>query len=161
MCAWMIDAFQSKPGFNVIVLSTTAIGFGVNIQAANHVIHFTRPWNPAKEDQATDRAHLTPSTGDGGVDIVAFKDGSGFLIQCKTTSTGKALGWAGVKDVIAGATAYKLKHPGVAFRLAAITNTTFNEAARQQAELNAVELFQADTLIQLLEQYPVNLAELL
>lgn len=256
----LIDAFQSKPGFNVIVLSTTAIGFGVNIQAANHVIHFTRPWNPAKEDQATDRAYrigqekevfvryptvtsanfttfeeklaklleakrrlagdmlngyddiqvadfadlddpeggsmmaaqlvtaehlsfiepqmferlcerlwlkqgysayLTPSTGDGGVDIVAFKDGSGFLIQCKTTSTGKALGWAGVKDVIAGATAYKLKHPGVAFRLAAITNTTFNEAARQQAELNEVELYQADTLAQLLEQYPVNLAELL
>lgn len=39
------------------MLSTTAVGFGVNIQAANHVIHFTRPWNPAKEDQATDRAY--------------------------------------------------------------------------------------------------------
>ncbi len=53
----IIDAFQRKPGFGVIVLSTTAVGFGVNIQAANHVIHFTRPWNPAKEDQATDRAY--------------------------------------------------------------------------------------------------------
>lgn len=53
----IIDAFQAKPGFGVIVLSTTAVGFGVNIQAANHVIHFTRPWNPAKEDQATDRAY--------------------------------------------------------------------------------------------------------
>lgn len=53
----IIDAFQEKPGFGVIVLSTTAVGFGVNIQAANHVIHFTRPWNPAKEDQATDRAY--------------------------------------------------------------------------------------------------------
>ena len=29
----------------------------VNIQAANHVIHYTRCWNPAKEDQATDRAY--------------------------------------------------------------------------------------------------------
>jgi HJR/Mrr/RecB family endonuclease len=33
------------------------VGFGVNIQAANHVIHYTRTWNPAKEDQATDRAY--------------------------------------------------------------------------------------------------------
>ncbi|TQK03439.1 DEAD/DEAH box helicase [Herbaspirillum sp. SJZ107] len=53
----LIDRFQQKPGFGVIILSTTAVGFGVNIQKANHVIHFTRPWNPAKEDQATDRAY--------------------------------------------------------------------------------------------------------
>lgn len=53
----LIDAFQEKPGFGVIILSTTAVGFGVNVQGANHVIHFTRPWNPAKEDQATDRAY--------------------------------------------------------------------------------------------------------
>jgi len=53
----VIDQFQAMPGFAVIVLSTTAVGFGVNIQKANHVIHFTRPWNPAKEDQATDRAY--------------------------------------------------------------------------------------------------------
>lgn len=52
-----IKAFQSNPGFGVIVLSPLAVGFGVNIQAANHVIHFTRTWNPAKEDQATDRAY--------------------------------------------------------------------------------------------------------
>jgi hypothetical protein len=38
-------------------LSPLAIGFGVNIQAGNHVIHYTRTWNPAKEDQATDRAY--------------------------------------------------------------------------------------------------------
>ncbi|WP_353627699.1 SNF2-related protein [Ralstonia pseudosolanacearum] len=52
-----IRAFQEMPGFGVIVLSPLAVGFGVNIQAANHVIHFTRTWNPAKEDQATDRAY--------------------------------------------------------------------------------------------------------
>jgi hypothetical protein len=52
-----IKAFQSKPGFGVIILSPVAVGFGVNIQKANHVIHYTRHWNPAKEDQATDRAH--------------------------------------------------------------------------------------------------------
>ena len=52
-----IKAFQASPGFGVIILSPVAVGFGVNIQAANHVIHYTRTWNPAKEDQATDRAY--------------------------------------------------------------------------------------------------------
>ncbi len=53
----LIDQFQQQLGFSVIILSTVAVGFGVNVQAANHVIHFTRCWNPAKEDQATDRAY--------------------------------------------------------------------------------------------------------
>ena len=53
----LIDSFQRQGGFNVIILSPLAVGFGVNIQAANHVVHFTRTWNPAKEDQATARAH--------------------------------------------------------------------------------------------------------
>ena len=53
----LIDRFQQEDGFSVIILSTVAVGFGVNVQAANHVIHFTRCWNPAKEDQATDRAY--------------------------------------------------------------------------------------------------------
>lgn len=53
----LIDKFQNTAGFNVIILSTVAVGFGVNIQKANHVIHYTRSWNPAKEDQATDRAY--------------------------------------------------------------------------------------------------------
>jgi hypothetical protein len=51
-----IKAFQARPGFGVIILSPIAVGFGVNIQAANHVVHYTRTWNPAKEDQASDRA---------------------------------------------------------------------------------------------------------
>ncbi|WP_085318304.1 DEAD/DEAH box helicase [Derxia lacustris] len=53
----LIDRFQRATGFNVIILSPLAVGFGVNIQQANHVVHFTRTWNPAKEDQATDRAY--------------------------------------------------------------------------------------------------------
>ncbi|MFL9858833.1 SNF2-related protein [Paraburkholderia madseniana] len=52
-----IKAFQQKPGFGVIILSPVAVGFGVNVQEANHVIHYTRTWNPAKEDQATDRSY--------------------------------------------------------------------------------------------------------
>lgn len=58
----LIDDFQGKPGFGAIVLSPLAVGFGVNIQAANHVIHFTRTWNPAKEDQATARAYRIGQT---------------------------------------------------------------------------------------------------
>jgi superfamily II DNA or RNA helicase/Holliday junction resolvase len=57
-----IKAFQSKDGFGVIILSPVAVGFGVNIQAANHVIHYTRTWNPAKEDQASDRAYRIGQT---------------------------------------------------------------------------------------------------
>ncbi|ADP10189.1 Non-specific serine/threonine protein kinase [Erwinia sp. Ejp617] len=60
----LIDDFQSQPGFDVIILSTVAVGFGVNVQKANHVIHFTRCWNPAKEDQATDRAYRIGQTKD-------------------------------------------------------------------------------------------------
>ncbi|MBF8178406.1 restriction endonuclease [Herminiimonas contaminans] len=59
-----LKAFQERPGFGVIILSPLAVGFGVNIQAANHVIHFTRTWNPAKEDQATDRAYRIGQTRD-------------------------------------------------------------------------------------------------
>lgn len=51
----MIKAFQKKTGFQVLVLSPEAAGVGLNITAANHVIHLGRCWNPAKEDQATDR----------------------------------------------------------------------------------------------------------
>lgn len=52
-----IKAFQARTGFGVVILSPVAVGFGVNIQGANHVMHYSRTWNPAKEDQATDRAY--------------------------------------------------------------------------------------------------------
>ena len=53
----IIDIFSQKDGFNVIILGHQVAGVGLNITSANHVIHYTRPWNPAKENQATDRAH--------------------------------------------------------------------------------------------------------
>lgn len=52
-----IDDFQSVSGFNVIIMSPVAAGMGLNVTAANHVIHYSRHWNPAKENQATDRAY--------------------------------------------------------------------------------------------------------
>ena len=52
-----IDKFSANAGFDVIILSPLAAGAGLNVVAANHVFHFTRAWNPAKEAQATDRAY--------------------------------------------------------------------------------------------------------
>jgi hypothetical protein len=52
-----IDRFQAQGGFGALILSPVAAGVGLNIQKANHVIHYMRHWNPAKEDQATDRAY--------------------------------------------------------------------------------------------------------
>lgn len=52
-----IDRFQSDRGFNVIIMSPLAAGVGLNVTKANHVIHYSRHWNPAKEEQATDRAY--------------------------------------------------------------------------------------------------------
>jgi len=53
----LIEQFSELRGFGVCVLSPIAAGAGLNIVAANHVIHLERHWNPAKEDQATDRAY--------------------------------------------------------------------------------------------------------
>ncbi|GAC31731.1 SNF2-related protein [Paraglaciecola polaris] len=51
----MIADFESKEGFNIIIMSPVAAGVGLTVVGANNVIHFERHWNPAKEAQATDR----------------------------------------------------------------------------------------------------------
>ena len=53
----MVESFQSGNGAPVMLLSLRAGGVGLNLTAANHVIHYDRWWNPAVEDQATDRAY--------------------------------------------------------------------------------------------------------
>jgi superfamily II DNA or RNA helicase len=53
----LINQFSNQPGFGICVLSPIAAGVGLNIASANHVIHLERHWNPAKEDQATDRVY--------------------------------------------------------------------------------------------------------
>lgn len=59
-----IDEFQLTDGFNIIIMSPVAAGMGLNVTAANHVIHYSRHWNPAKENQATDRAYRIGQTKD-------------------------------------------------------------------------------------------------
>ncbi|MDP4164639.1 MAG: DEAD/DEAH box helicase, partial [Bacillota bacterium] len=52
----LIEQFQNRE-FPVFLLSLKAGGTGLNLTAANHVIHYDRWWNPAVENQATDRAY--------------------------------------------------------------------------------------------------------
>ncbi len=52
----MVESFQ-RGDFPVMILSLKAGGTGINLTAATHVVHFDRWWNPATEDQATDRAY--------------------------------------------------------------------------------------------------------
>lgn len=52
----LIDRFQSEEYVPYFVISVKAGGVGLNLTEANHVIHFDRWWNPAVENQATDRA---------------------------------------------------------------------------------------------------------
>jgi non-specific serine/threonine protein kinase len=52
----LVESFQSESGPPFFVLSLKAGGTGLNLTAASHVIHFDRWWNPAVENQATDRA---------------------------------------------------------------------------------------------------------
>jgi len=55
--AKLVEAFQEEQGPPFFVLSLKAGGTGLNLTKAAHVIHFDRWWNPAVEDQATDRAY--------------------------------------------------------------------------------------------------------
>ena len=60
-----VDVFQgSGDGFDAMILSPKAGGVGLTLTAANHVIHLSRWWNPAAEDQATDRAYRIGQTRD-------------------------------------------------------------------------------------------------
>ena len=52
----LVDRFQHEDGPPFFVLSLKAGGSGLNLTAASHVVHFDRWWNPAVENQATDRA---------------------------------------------------------------------------------------------------------
>ena len=53
----IIRTFEAGEGFGVIIMSPIAAGTGLTVVAANNVIHLERHWNPAKENQATDRVY--------------------------------------------------------------------------------------------------------
>ena len=53
----LVRRFQDEAGFDAMILSPKAGGVGLTLTSANHVIHLTRWWNPAVEDQCTDRIY--------------------------------------------------------------------------------------------------------
>ncbi len=57
-----VDRFQSSPDIPVFLISLKAGGTGLNLTAADTVVHFDPWWNPAAEAQATDRAHRIGQT---------------------------------------------------------------------------------------------------
>jgi SNF2 family DNA or RNA helicase len=58
----MVRQFQESPKPAIFILSLRAGGLGLNLTAASHVFHYDRWWNPAIENQATDRAHRIGQT---------------------------------------------------------------------------------------------------
>jgi SNF2 family DNA or RNA helicase len=57
-----VDKFSRHQGYGALVLNPKAAGTGLNITAANHVIHYNPEWNPAVEDQASARAYRRKQT---------------------------------------------------------------------------------------------------
>jgi len=53
----IVDEFSASPSSSALILNPKAAGVGLNITAANHVIHYNPEWNPAVEDQASARAY--------------------------------------------------------------------------------------------------------
>ena len=98
----MVREFQEGEGAGALVLSLAAGGTGLNLTAANHVVLYDRWWNPAKEDQARDRAWrigqtrtvvshrlICPGTIDERVeDVVAGKRQIADLVLPKSSSLG-------------------------------------------------------------------------
>ncbi len=105
----MVARFQAGEGPPVLLLSLKAGGTGLTLTAANHVVHLDRWWNPAVEDQATDRAFrigqkrnvqvrkfVCPGTVEERVDEMITKkkalsemvvgDGEGWLTELSTES---------------------------------------------------------------------------
>jgi len=72
-----VKAFNQSSGFNVMILSPEVGGTGLNITSANHVIHYMRVWNPAKENQATDRTYRIGQEKDVTVYYIVNK-GNGY-----------------------------------------------------------------------------------
>ncbi len=93
----MVDRFQNDPdGPQVFVLSLKAGGSGLNLPRANHVIHYDRWWNPAVENQATDRAFRIGQTKDVHVHKMicagTLEDRIDLMIEAKQQTADQVVG---------------------------------------------------------------------
>jgi hypothetical protein len=73
----IVRRFRDSEGFNVLILSPDVAGIGLTLVEANHVIHYGRWWNPAKESQATDRVYRIGQTKDVHVYYPICRDPAG------------------------------------------------------------------------------------
>lgn len=73
----IVKRFRESLGFDVIVLSPEVAGVGLTLIEANHVFHYGRWWNPAKEAQATDRVYRIGQTRPVEVYYLIGKDPQG------------------------------------------------------------------------------------
>ena len=103
-----LESFSSSKGFGIMILSPLSAGVGLTITAANNVIHFERHWNPAKEDQASDRVYRIGQDKDVNIyhlvheyeDLKTFDKGLNQLISNKKAlSNGALIPTPAIRDV--------------------------------------------------------------
>jgi hypothetical protein len=73
----ILKKFEDSIGFDVLILSPEVAGVGLTITCANHVIHYGRPWNPAKEAQASDRVYRMGQLKDVAIHYILYVSGRG------------------------------------------------------------------------------------
>lgn len=80
-----VHQFQTGHGFDIMILSPKAGGVGLTLTAANHVIHLSRWWNPAVEDQCSDRVYRIGQTRDVSIyyPMATFPDQPEFSFDVK------------------------------------------------------------------------------
>jgi len=103
-----LEEFEATDEFDIMILSPLAAGVGLTITSANHVIHLERHWNPAKEDQASDRVYRIGQKKDVTIyhlihkannDMLTFDQGLSRLINNKRKiSNGTLIPTPAVKD---------------------------------------------------------------
>lgn len=115
----ILNRFKKSSGFNIIIMSPIVAGVGLTITEANHVIHFSRHWNPAKEDQATDRAFRIGQTKTVYVytligkipGITSFDEKLDYLLSAKQNIKGAALFPSTKLDILECELINILNHP--------------------------------------------------
>ena len=70
----VVDEFSKTEGGAILFLNPITAGMGLNITSANHVIHYSRQWNPALEEQATARAYRNGQALDVNVYFLYYAD---------------------------------------------------------------------------------------
>ena len=116
-----IAAFNGSAEPCAFILSLKAGGFGLNLTRATHVVHFDRWWNPAVENQATDRAHRIGQSRTVFVHLLicagTLEDHVDELLETKRLLA---------NEVVAGGEAFLLKMSADEFdRVVSITNGAF------------------------------------